>query len=82
MSGQDNELRLFLELIGACLMKWQSVEDAHYILFLKMLGAPQEEICSVIYMDWTLKSSKQGLAPCTSRHSKADCRKICARLEQ
>jgi hypothetical protein len=35
--------------VGAALTQWQQVEDAHYLFFLKILGAPKPEVCSVIY---------------------------------
>jgi hypothetical protein len=35
--------------IGSALILWQDVEDAHFRLFVKMLGAPREEICSAVY---------------------------------
>lgn len=35
--------------MGMALTRFQGIEDAHYLLFLKMLGAPKEEICSVLY---------------------------------
>ena len=46
------ELTEFEELayhIGAALITWQHVEEAHFALFMKMLGAPQAEIGSVVY---------------------------------
>jgi hypothetical protein len=45
----DQELSLLFQGMGMALTRWQGVEDAHYLLFLKMLGAPKEEICSVLY---------------------------------
>jgi hypothetical protein len=45
----DKELSLLFQTMGIVLTRWQSVEDAHYLLFVKMLGAPKEEICSVLY---------------------------------
>jgi hypothetical protein len=41
--------RELLTLMGLTLVTWQRIEDAHYLFFLKMLGAPKEEICSVLY---------------------------------
>ena len=35
--------------MGAALTEWQRVEDAHYLFFLKILGAPKPEVCSVVY---------------------------------
>jgi hypothetical protein len=43
------EFQKLSEAIGFAMIAWQTVEVAHFKLFLKMLGAPQKEICSVVY---------------------------------
>jgi hypothetical protein len=45
----DADLGNLFSWIGIAMTQWQEVEDAHYLLFLKLLGAPKPEICSVIY---------------------------------
>jgi hypothetical protein len=45
----DKDLPRLFQAMGVALTTFQGVEDAHYLLFLKMLGAPMEEVCSVIY---------------------------------
>ena len=42
----------FLELcahMGLALAHWQRLENAHFLLFAKMVGVPKQEICSVLY---------------------------------
>jgi hypothetical protein len=35
--------------MGMGLVSWQKVEDAHYLLFVKLVAAPKQEVCSVLY---------------------------------
>jgi hypothetical protein len=46
---EGNDLFDLFGWMGAALTEWQRVEDAHYLFFLKILGAPKPEVCSVIY---------------------------------
>jgi len=43
------DLRDLCAFMGMGLVSWQNVEDAHYLLFAKLIGAPKQEICSVLY---------------------------------
>jgi hypothetical protein len=43
------ETRHLCAWMGLTLITWQAVEDAHYLLFFKLLGTPRPEICSVVY---------------------------------
>jgi hypothetical protein len=61
--------------IGLALMTWQDVEEAHFKLFFKLIGAPNPEIASLAYhatesfdqrrvmvsrmVDWMLKATDQ-----------------------
>jgi hypothetical protein len=45
----DDDVFGLMGWVGAALTQWQRVEDAHYLFFLKILGAPKPEVCSVIY---------------------------------
>jgi hypothetical protein len=47
--ASDEDLFTLMGWVGAALTQWQQVEDAHYLFFLKILGAPRPEVCSVIY---------------------------------
>jgi hypothetical protein len=47
--ASDEDLFTLMGWVGAALTQWQQVEDAHYLFFLKILGAPKPEVCSVIY---------------------------------
>jgi hypothetical protein len=49
MSESRSDLSFLLGFVGAALTEWQQVEDAHYLIFLKILGAPKPQVCSVIY---------------------------------
>jgi hypothetical protein len=35
--------------MGMGLVSWQKVEDTHYLLFVKLIGAPKQEVCSILY---------------------------------
>jgi hypothetical protein len=37
------------DALGFAFLTWQDVEKAHFKLFLRMLGAPQWEVCSAAY---------------------------------
>jgi hypothetical protein len=41
--------KLLCTAMGFALFTWQDVEKAHFKLFLKMLGAPEWEVCSAAY---------------------------------
>jgi len=43
------DLRDLCAFMGMGLVSWQHVEDAHYLLFVKLIGAPKQEVCSVLY---------------------------------
>jgi hypothetical protein len=47
--ASDDDLFNLMGWVGAALTQWQQVEDAHYLFFLKLLGSPKPEVCSVIY---------------------------------
>jgi hypothetical protein len=49
MPESRSDLSFLMGFVGAALTQWQQVEDAHYLFFLKILGAPKPEVCSVIY---------------------------------
>jgi hypothetical protein len=49
MPKEQSDLSYLMGFVGAALSQWQQVEDAHYLFFLKILGAPKPEVCSVIY---------------------------------
>jgi hypothetical protein len=46
--GEDDAGALF-KAIGFALWTWQGVEKAHFKLYLRMLGAPQWEVCAAAY---------------------------------
>jgi hypothetical protein len=43
---------------------WQRLEDKHFRLFVKMLGAPQIEICPIVY--YSIRWRRQYLSKRTS----------------
>jgi hypothetical protein len=43
------DLRDLCAFMGMGLVSWQKVEDAHYLLFVKLIAAPKQEVCSVLY---------------------------------
>jgi hypothetical protein len=45
----SNEFIDLCTSMGLTLAVWQRLEDQHFLLFVKLLGAPKREICSVIY---------------------------------
>jgi hypothetical protein len=52
VSDEDNRTKEATDLyswVGITITQWQRVEDEHYLLFLKMLGAPNPQIASIIY---------------------------------
>jgi hypothetical protein len=49
---ESEEFREFQALcyhIGLALVTWQDVEEAHFKLFFKVIGAPNAEIASLAY---------------------------------
>lgn len=46
---QGREFRELCFHMGLTLAIWQRLEDEHFRLFVKILGAPQQEICSIVY---------------------------------
>src|SRR5450631_3831401 len=52
MQDADASLKEFEDLcyhVGLAMITWQSVEDVHFKLFFKMLGAPKYEVASIVY---------------------------------
>jgi hypothetical protein len=45
----QEEFKNLCYFMGLSLVMWQQVEEEHFRLFVKMLGAPQKEICSIVY---------------------------------
>ncbi len=43
------DLRDLCAFIGMGLVSWQNVEDSHYLLFVKLIAAPKQEVCSILY---------------------------------
>jgi hypothetical protein len=43
------DLRDLCAFLGMALVTWQKVEDTHYLLFVKLIGAPKKEVCSILY---------------------------------
>jgi hypothetical protein len=43
------DLRDLCAFMGMGLVSWQKAEDAHYLLFVKLVAAPKQEVCSVLY---------------------------------
>jgi hypothetical protein len=43
------DLRDLCAFMGMGLVSWQRVEDAHYLLFVKLIAAPKQEVCSVLH---------------------------------
>jgi hypothetical protein len=83
----DKDLSLLFQLMGMALTTWQGVEDAHYLFFLKILGAPKEEICSVLYFSPPTFESRRVMADRVAEHAlgktedKKEWPKISKRLE-
>src|SRR5438309_6132274 len=73
--------------MGAALTEWQRVEDAHYLFFLKILGAPKEEVCSVLYFSPPSFESRRVMVDRVAQHAlensdhKKDWPKISKRLD-
>ncbi len=49
MSSSPSEFEDLAYHIGTGLIIWQHVEVMHFALFMKMLGAPQAELASIVY---------------------------------
>ncbi|WP_315765486.1 MULTISPECIES: hypothetical protein [unclassified Bradyrhizobium] len=45
----QNELDVLCHRIGLALVTWQDVEDAHFRMFFKLLGAPDYSVASLVY---------------------------------
>jgi len=48
-SGELKDFQDFCYHIGLALVTWQDVEEAHFKLFFKLIGAPNAEIASLAY---------------------------------
>jgi hypothetical protein len=55
---ETDELVSLYTCIGLALTGWQKVEEAHYLLFVKLLEPSKAEICSAIYFQFTSFSSR------------------------
>jgi|SRR6202051_815190 len=47
--AESDELQDFCYHMGLALVTWQDVEEAHFKLFFKLIGAPNAEIASLAY---------------------------------
>jgi hypothetical protein len=48
-SPEEDDGATLFKAIGFALWTWQGVEKAHFKLYLRMLGAPQWEVCAAAY---------------------------------